>query len=406
MRYFVMISILTGMLANLTFAQDVSCPCLEDDCGDILSSFTIIGDEAVVCDGFEFTVSNTSPTNDFDYFIWNWDDGTADMTFTKDPVTHTYFIPDSLVCSDDKTNFNICLIVVRECTDGFSCHSTQQPVSVIHRPEALFEVDPQICLEDGVNINNLSCNGEDYFWDFGDGNTSTDENPNYTYDAPGFYQISLEVANECESDFYSLFVEVVAQPQAGYSSSIAAGDSLCAPVTVTFTQGVGQNATATVWSITPNDTTMWVFTDTSMNFFSNEIEILFLEPGTYTLELRASNVCGTDTQTEEITIYEPPLINLISPAVSCDSIVLDLATLNYTGLGDLNQFHWTFTSGGTTEAFQEDFGEVVFYQSGTVQLDAQGPCDQLTEIVLVTVANTQAINLTGNPLTVCENEAP
>lgn len=406
MRRLFSFCLLFASLAGPLTAQDVSCPCLEDDCGDILSSFTIIGEEAVVCDGFEFTVSNTSPTNDFDYFIWNWDDGTADTTFTKDPVNHTYFIPDSLVCSDDKTNFNICLIVVRECGEGYSCHSTQQPVSVIHRPEALFEIDPQICLEDGVNINNLSCNGEDFFWDFGDGNTSTDENPNHMYDAPGFYQITLEVSNECESDTYSQFVEVVAQPSAGYSSSIMAGDSLCAPATVSFSDETNQSATATVWSVSPMDTALWVFTDTAMSVFSDEIEILFLQPGTYTLELTASNVCGTDTQMEEIIIYEQPIMNLITPPVACDSAVIDLDALNYTAFGDLNQFQWTFTNGSVPGSQQEDFGQVVFYESGTVQLEASGPCDALTDQVPVSVAITQPISLAGNPASICENDAP
>jgi len=46
-----------------------------------------------------------------------------------------------------------------------------------------------------VTFENLSINSVEYFWDFGDGNTSTDENPIYTYTEPGDYEVKLVSAN-------------------------------------------------------------------------------------------------------------------------------------------------------------------------------------------------------------------
>ena len=43
---------------------------------------------------------------------------------------------------------------------------------------------------------NLSKYGDTYLWDFGDGNTSGDENPTHLYTAVGTYDISLEVWSE------------------------------------------------------------------------------------------------------------------------------------------------------------------------------------------------------------------
>lgn len=37
----------------------------------------------------------------------------------------------------------------------------------------------------------------DYLWDFGDGNTSTEENPSHTYATDGEYEVSLSVSNQC-----------------------------------------------------------------------------------------------------------------------------------------------------------------------------------------------------------------
>jgi PKD repeat protein len=39
-----------------------------------------------------------------------------------------------------------------------------------------------------------------WFWDFGDGNTSTDQNPTHIYTAPGLYTVSLTVSNEYGTD--------------------------------------------------------------------------------------------------------------------------------------------------------------------------------------------------------------
>ncbi|MCF8379576.1 MAG: DUF2271 domain-containing protein [Bacteroidales bacterium] len=42
-----------------------------------------------------------------------------------------------------------------------------------------------------VNFTNNSTNATSYLWDFGDGNTSIENNPSHTYAAPGSYSVSL-----------------------------------------------------------------------------------------------------------------------------------------------------------------------------------------------------------------------
>jgi PKD repeat protein len=48
-------------------------------------------------------------------------------------------------------------------------------------------------------IVNFTCNtlGANYLWDFGDGNTSTLQNPSHTYLAAGNYNVTLSVTNDC-----------------------------------------------------------------------------------------------------------------------------------------------------------------------------------------------------------------
>ncbi len=61
--------------------------------------------------------------------------------------------------------------------------------------------DPVICLPDPVVFNNNSANGNDFYWDFGDGTHSQDVNPSHVYPGPGNYTVTLIVTdtNGCYS---------------------------------------------------------------------------------------------------------------------------------------------------------------------------------------------------------------
>ncbi|MFD0963401.1 PKD domain-containing protein [Pseudofulvibacter geojedonensis] len=49
--------------------------------------------------------------------------------------------------------------------------------------------------DENYTFNNTSDYGVSYLWDFGDGNTSTDENPNHTYTSIGNFTITLTTSN-------------------------------------------------------------------------------------------------------------------------------------------------------------------------------------------------------------------
>jgi PKD repeat protein len=52
-------------------------------------------------------------------------------------------------------------------------------------------------------------NPASFFWRFGDGGTSTQENPSHAYSQSGFYRVSLKVTNGAGSDTAESFVFVV-----------------------------------------------------------------------------------------------------------------------------------------------------------------------------------------------------
>ncbi len=52
-------------------------------------------------------------------------------------------------------------------------------------------LDPLICYPDPVVFQNLTVNADQFFWDFGDGTTSTVQSPTHNFPGPGSYTVTL-----------------------------------------------------------------------------------------------------------------------------------------------------------------------------------------------------------------------
>lgn len=76
---------------------------------------------------------------------------------------------------------------------------------------------PVVCLPDPVIFNNNSANGNAFFWDFGDGTSSTDINPVHFYSGPGTYDVTLVVSdtNGCFSPDSTEFTIYIGDFQGG-----------------------------------------------------------------------------------------------------------------------------------------------------------------------------------------------
>ncbi len=57
--------------------------------------------------------------------------------------------------------------------------------------------------------NTSNPNGTSFFWDFGDGNTSTQENPVHTYANTGNYDVTLVISNNCGTDTIISSVSII-----------------------------------------------------------------------------------------------------------------------------------------------------------------------------------------------------
>jgi PKD repeat protein len=79
---------------------------------------------------------------------------------------------------------------------GLSGISVSEKIIVVHElPQADFSYsEPGVAYTEHRFYNN-SINAIEYIWDFGDGSTSTEENPTHTYLTPGNYTLTLYVSS-------------------------------------------------------------------------------------------------------------------------------------------------------------------------------------------------------------------
>ncbi|MCC7331115.1 MAG: M4 family metallopeptidase [Flavobacteriales bacterium] len=92
-------------------------------------------------------------------------------------------------------------------------------------PNTDFAVDMDTTCTGVVKFTDLTANGAStWFWEFGDGNTSTLQNPSHTYSNPGLYNVKLTATNIVGSDSVTktnfVFVDMPAVP-------VVIGDSIC-----------------------------------------------------------------------------------------------------------------------------------------------------------------------------------
>lgn len=140
----------------------------------------------------------------------------------------------------------------------------------------------------------------DYLWTFGDGSTSTLQNPVHTYFVPGSYSVSLLVSNAYGSNRRTAedFIVIGSPPIARFLAEPGMGQ---APLTVQFTDLSTGNPKSWEWS----------FGDGSQSSDKNPVHI-FQNAGNYNVTLRVTNAYGTDKYYSEtgINVTSPTLMDV------------------------------------------------------------------------------------------------
>jgi PKD repeat protein len=134
--------------------------------------------------GEELVFTNTSSHID-ESGIWTWDFGDQSPAVSDFHATHTYPSTGTF-------------IVTLSCRLGDETYVKKGAVVVsLPFPEASFEIDGgEYSVEDSIAITNTSANAVDYIWQFGDGRTSVQFEPELSYTDAGSYELRLIAVNE------------------------------------------------------------------------------------------------------------------------------------------------------------------------------------------------------------------
>jgi PKD repeat protein len=178
-----------------------------------------------------------------------------------------------------------------------------------------------------------------YHWDFGDGNTSNLEYPDYSYAAPGTYNYSLTITNGCGAD--TTIFDII-NIQTGLPVT---GVYINAPVERCPNEGVH-------FSGEPDDATLmeWNFGDGTTGT-GQEVIHTYTTAGTYNVILRAYNGCGSvgiANHTITISNTAVPDLNDFMLQVYPDEACPGDTIIYFGGPAEGIDYTWNFGDGNTS----------------------------------------------------------
>lgn len=105
-------------------------------------------------------------------------------------------------------------------------------------------INPVVCYPGTIIFDNVSTTGDSYFWDFGDGTTSTQLNPTHTYGSPGNYTVSF-VVHDTQNCFSSDTIKFPVEVKEFVADVIVPDDTICPYTSYQLHASGGSNY---VWS--------------------------------------------------------------------------------------------------------------------------------------------------------------
>jgi PKD repeat protein len=224
--------------------------------------------------GFSDMTKNGTPS------VWNWSFGDGSFSDQQHPV-HNYTLPG-------------CYEVTLNASNEYSYNTSEKTALIMAYERRIANFTTNVTTGSfplTVQFNDTSRdNPKSWFWQFGDGNSSIDQNPTYTYLAPGSYSVNLSIVTD--SGNYSIVragiivVKNIPPPHAEFSSNTTSGKS---PLSIAFTDK--SSGVVTLWN--------WSFGDGSFSGDQNPVHTYSSTTAmSYTVSLVVSNPGGKNSSTK------------------------------------------------------------------------------------------------------------
>lgn len=219
-------------------------------------------------------ISTNSPTS------WLWDFGDGNTSTQQNP-THTYASTGT---------YSVCLTATNSAGSNTVCMSVTITITSI--PVAAFSFMGET--SGTVDFTDNSTNSPtSWAWDFGDGNTSSMQNPQHTYSTFGTYNVCLTATNSAGSNTVCQDVVATVAPVAVFTFLIPS------PGIVAFSDASNNNPTS--W--------FWDFGDGTTSTDQNP-EHMYFATGMYSVCLTVTNTAGSNTICETINVIISSTENL------------------------------------------------------------------------------------------------
>ena len=305
---------------------DVSLTIFRGNCSSTLTYPQYIRVDTAYAD---FSVSGNSICLPFDIQFtdlsanavsWSWDFGTGDSSNVQNPL-YTFNDYSGLVIS-------LAIVDVNGCRD--TAYSPP-PSPLLARFDASLDTG---CIPMTVHFNNSSLSSSNYFWDFGDGTTSTELSPDHEFTQAGDYDVTLVVQ---ASPFYGGCTDTLHMPAMIHAREPMAGfvtpdRYACAPSLVNFTD-LSVDA----------DTYLWDFGDSTTSTNSNPSHI-YNNPGLYSVSL----IVGSNAGCQD-TLHMPDYIRVLGPITNFSANVFEGCApfdVQFTDHSqDAVEWNWSFGDG-------------------------------------------------------------
>ncbi len=271
-----------------------------------------------------FTSTSSDPDGSVASYSWNFGDAT---TSTAQNPSHTYAAGGSYTVTLQVTD-----------NQGAQSTTTSKTVTVTapnQPPTANFTSS---CSALSCNFTSTSSDPDgsiaSYSWTFGDGGTSTAQNPSHSYTAAGSYTVSLRVTDNqgAQSTTTSKTVTVTAPnqpPTANFTSS-------CSGLTCSFTS-TSSDPDGSIASYS------WTFGDGATSTAQNPSHT-YAAGGSYTVGLRVTDNQGAQSTTTSKTVTvtapnSPPVVN----AGADETVLLGVLYTLTASFSDPDNGPWNYT---------------------------------------------------------------
>jgi gliding motility-associated-like protein len=354
----------------------------------IPATFTINGG-AQCLNGNNFILANTdTTTSPTTTYVWTFGDG---GTATTHNATHTYttagtyqvkLVKHELGCADSSIQT---VTVYPQSNIGFNINNNSQCLAA---NSFIF-----------TNATSIASGSISYQWSFGDGATSTIQNPQHSYTTPGIYNVRLIVTtnNGCIDSLIKA-VEVYTQP--GVDFTFNAGVQCLPGNSFVFINNSSVSATIVY---------QWFFGDGGTSSLPNPTHT-YAVTGTYNVKLIVTTESScTDSLTKQVTVINPStMANAGTDQDLCNATSATLAANNPIA-GEVTK--WISVSGPSPVVFADSTAPNTVasnLQPGTYVLIwsiTNGVCASSTDTVRIIIRPVITDSLAATTVTLCRGQS-